>query len=187
MKMRPHIRTKYRNCNAIWTTSVYPVTPQCTWTYMKTNHCIFTGYTYCTESFYIYMYVYVPLVIDPLYEHQISGTYIYIYSGNMIMEASPRLVIVALLLVIGIANIVELSSGQSICKVPLNGLMACKPAVTAPNPAPPTTKCCSVLTHADLQCLCSYKNSQLLPSLGIDPNLAMQLPQKCKLPHPANC
>ncbi|PON74931.1 Bifunctional inhibitor/plant lipid transfer protein/seed storage helical domain containing protein [Parasponia andersonii] len=102
------------------------------------------------------------------------------------MEASPRLVIVTLLLV-GIINIFEFSSAQNICKVPINGLMACKPAVTVPNPAPPTTTCCSALTHADLQCLCSYKNSQLLPSLGIDPNLAMQLPQKCKLPHTANC
>ncbi|XP_062104913.1 putative lipid-transfer protein DIR1 [Humulus lupulus] len=106
----------------------------------------------------------------------------------MNMECFPRLVIVALL-VVGITTSinVELSYAQTICKVPMKGLMECKPAVTKPNPKSPTPECCSALTHADLQCLCSYKNSQLLPSLGIDPTLALQLPQKCNLPHPANC
>lgn len=63
--------------------------------------------------------------------------------------------------------------------------MACKSAVsTPPNPL----ECCSGVKHADMHCLCSYKNSNLLPSLGIDPKLAMQLPQKCKFfPHPVRC
>ncbi|XP_024022131.1 putative lipid-transfer protein DIR1 [Morus notabilis] len=100
------------------------------------------------------------------------------------MEASPRFKIVAFLLLV---SIVQLSNAQTICKVPINGLMSCKPAVTAPNPKPPSTTCCAALTNADLNCLCSYKNSQLLPSLGIDPNLAMLLPQKCRLSHSANC
>ncbi|XWS22216.1 hypothetical protein CRYUN_Cryun29cG0015300 [Craigia yunnanensis] len=79
------------------------------------------------------------------------------------------------------------TDAQSICNMPASGLMACKPAVTPPNPPPPTSTCCSALSHADLRCLCSYKKSNLLPSLGIDPNLAMQLPSLCKLPHPVNC
>ncbi|KAK9932749.1 hypothetical protein M0R45_019973 [Rubus argutus] len=99
------------------------------------------------------------------------------------MEAARNLVLLVVLVLVA----VEVSNAQTICNVSVNNLMTCKPAVTKPNPARPTKTCCSVLSHADLGCLCSYKNSNLLPSLGIDPNLAMQLPAKCKLPHPANC
>ncbi|KAL5544996.1 hypothetical protein UlMin_008780 [Ulmus minor] len=102
------------------------------------------------------------------------------------MVVAPRLIIVALVL-ISIATNYGFSNAQSICQVSMNGLMTCKPAVTPPNPAPPSANCCSTLSHADLHCLCSYKNSNVLPALGIDPKLAMQLPQKCKLPHPSNC
>ncbi|KAB2062400.1 hypothetical protein E1A91_A10G154900v1 [Gossypium mustelinum] len=91
--------------------------------------------------------------------------------------------ILAMVTVMAIAT----TDAQSICNMPASGLMACKPAVTPPNPPPPTSTCCSALSHADMHCLCSYKNSKLLPSLGIDPNLAMKLPSLCKLPHPANC
>ncbi|MBA0628631.1 hypothetical protein Golax_021584, partial [Gossypium laxum] len=90
--------------------------------------------------------------------------------------------ILAMVMVMAIAT----TDAQSICNMPASGLMACKPAVTPPNPPPPTSTCCSALSHADMRCLCSYKNSKLLPSLGIDPNLAMKLPSLCKLPHPAN-
>lgn len=76
---------------------------------------------------------------------------------------------------------------QTICNMSYEGLMACKPAATPPNPPPPTTTCCSALSHADMVCLCSYRNSKVLPSLGVDPNLAMQLLDKCDLPHPARC
>ncbi|KAJ0090367.1 hypothetical protein Patl1_14143 [Pistacia atlantica] len=79
------------------------------------------------------------------------------------------------------------TDAQTICYMPAAGLMACKPSVTPPNPTQPTAKCCSALTHADMRCLCSYKNSNVVRSLGIDPNLAMKLPGKCKLPHPAHC
>ncbi|KAH1037860.1 hypothetical protein AAZX31_20G233300 [Glycine max] len=94
-------------------------------------------------------------------------------------------------MIVGVALVVFLLlisvKGQSICNVSLPDLMTCKPAVTPPNPTPPSQQCCSVLSHADLPCLCSYKNSPLLPSLGIDPKLALQLPAKCNLPHPPNC
>lgn len=67
------------------------------------------------------------------------------------------------------------------------GLEACKPAVTKPNPAEPSSECCEALKGADLKCLCSYKNSSELPFLGIDPTLATSLPAKCSLTPPANC
>ncbi|KAH8489443.1 hypothetical protein Peur_059036 [Populus x canadensis] len=103
------------------------------------------------------------------------------------MEKVQKLFCVALLLaVLAIAS--NIANAQStICKMPVAGLMSCKPSVTPPNPTAPSADCCSALSHADINCLCSYKNSSLLPSLGIDPKLAMQLPGKCKLPHPANC
>ncbi|KAL8056055.1 hypothetical protein ABFX02_04G094800 [Erythranthe guttata] len=77
--------------------------------------------------------------------------------------------------------------GQSVCNMSGEDLMACKPSATPPEPPPPSARCCSALSHADIRCLCTFKNSKLLPSLGIDPNLAIQLPDKCKLPHPAHC
>ncbi|KAH7521430.1 hypothetical protein FEM48_Zijuj07G0032300 [Ziziphus jujuba var. spinosa] len=103
-------------------------------------------------------------------------------------SSSPKIMVVALLLIAMASHgVFQVSNAQTICKVSVSGLMTCKPAVTAPNPSPPSANCCSALSHADFQCLCSYRNSNLLPSLGIDPNLAMKLPQKCKLPHPASC
>jgi hypothetical protein len=61
-----------------------------------------------------------------------------------------------------------------------------KPSVTQPKPTKPTIKCCEALS-ADLQCLCSYKNSAELPFLGIDPTLAAGLPKECNLTPPPNC
>ncbi|CAN1781157.1 Putative lipid-transfer protein DIR1 [Linum perenne] len=74
--------------------------------------------------------------------------------------------------------------GQVICNIPVEGLRACKPAVTPPRPSFPTRDCCSALSHGNIRCLCSYMNSPLLPSLGVDPKLAIKLPQKCGLPAP---
>ncbi|ESR56387.1 hypothetical protein CICLE_v10022967mg [Citrus x clementina] len=99
--------------------------------------------------------------------------------------------VVKVIMVVGIGVGMSIGSshaqGTVICNMTGAGLMACKPSVTPPNPTRPTTACCTALSHADLECFCKYKNSKLLPSLGIDPKLAMQLPDKCKLPHPANC
>ncbi|XP_009339897.2 putative lipid-transfer protein DIR1 [Pyrus x bretschneideri] len=94
---------------------------------------------------------------------------------------------VVLVAIAGNGGFVHVVNAQNICNVSVSDLMSCRPAVTSPNPAPPTKACCAALSHANLSCLCSYKNSSVLPSLGIDPNLALQLPAKCKLPHPANC
>lgn len=78
-------------------------------------------------------------------------------------------------------------SGASLCKMTEDGLLACKPSVTKPNPVDPSADCCKALSGADLDCLCSYRNSMVLPALGIDPELAMGLPAKCGLPTPAGC
>ncbi|GAB4830327.1 hypothetical protein Ancab_019965 [Ancistrocladus abbreviatus] len=87
-----------------------------------------------------------------------------------------------LLLLVAIAEIAN--GDESVCGVGVSGLMTCKPAVTEPNPAPPTEECCAAISKADLKCLCQFKTSPLLPSLGIDPQLALDLPVKCGLPHP---
>ncbi|XP_030454655.1 putative lipid-transfer protein DIR1 [Syzygium oleosum] len=101
---------------------------------------------------------------------------------------APGKLMVVLAVVVFVA--VALAGGSeaiTLCKMSDDQLMACKPAVTNPNPAEPTTECCTGLSAADLSCLCSYKNSAVLPALGIDPNLAMGLPAKCGLTPPANC
>lgn len=77
--------------------------------------------------------------------------------------------------------------GLELCNMNDDGLMECKPSVTKPSPTDPTEKCCEALAGADLTCLCSYRHSFLLPSLGIDPDLAMALPAKCSLNPPDNC
>ncbi|GJQ98855.1 putative lipid-transfer protein DIR1 [Tanacetum coccineum] len=71
-----------------------------------------------------------------------------------------------------------------ICDMTEDGLMACKPSVTKPDPADPSPECCKAISSADLKCLCSYRDSSVLPSLGIDPILAVALPVKCNLPAP---
>lgn len=103
------------------------------------------------------------------------------------MYMKQMIVGVALVVVVVVAALISVNGQSSTCNVSMSDLLTCKPAVTPPNPTPPSQQCCSVLSHADLPCLCSYKNSPLLPSLGIDPKLALQLPAKCNLPHPPNC
>ena len=83
----------------------------------------------------------------------------------------------------------EWSRAMSLCNMDEKGLMACKPSVTPqpPDPVDPTSDCCDALKGADLKCLCSYKNSFTLPSLGIDPDLALARPSKCNLALPPDC
>ena len=79
------------------------------------------------------------------------------------------------------------AEGFKLCNMSEDDLEKCKPAVSKPTPAGPSTECCKALSGADLTCLCSYKNSETLPLLGIDPDLAMALPAKCKLTPPSQC
>ncbi|CAN1190418.1 Putative lipid-transfer protein DIR1 [Linum perenne] len=97
--------------------------------------------------------------------------------------AIKLMMITTLLMLLTIQEI----NGQTICNVPIAGLRACKPSVTPPRPPPPTADCCRAASHADMRCLCSYKKSPLIPSLGISVPLVQQLPAKCRLSTAAKC
>nr|DAD43504.1 TPA_asm: hypothetical protein HUJ06_001734 [Nelumbo nucifera] len=103
------------------------------------------------------------------------------------MEMLPRIVVVFLVMTVIFGMQEVMSKEVSLCNMSENDLLACKPAVSKQNPADPSPACCKALSSADLSCLCSYKNSILLPSLGINPDFAMQLPTKCNLNPPAKC
>lgn len=94
---------------------------------------------------------------------------------------------VVVILVVAMLVFSEGSRALTFCKMSDDGLTACKPSVTKPNPVNPSTNCCKALSTADLGCLCSYKNSPVLPTLGINSDLAMGLPAKCGITPPANC
>lgn len=79
------------------------------------------------------------------------------------------------------------SSSGSICGMTSNGLMSCKDWVGGPNSRPVSADCCAALSSCDFKCMCSFKNSKLLPALGIDPTSAMQLPVKCNLVNSFHC
>ncbi|CAN6197510.1 unnamed protein product [Urochloa humidicola] len=78
---------------------------------------------------------------------------------------------------------------EALCGMSKDQFMLCQPAVaqTPDPPPPPTEACCGALGTADLECLCSYKNSPWLNVYNIDPERAMQLPAKCGLATPPNC
>ncbi|ONK78206.1 uncharacterized protein A4U43_C02F15640 [Asparagus officinalis] len=100
------------------------------------------------------------------------------------MESFSKLAIVLLFLS---AALLAVQRTEAICSMSSEGMEACKPSVSGPSPAPPSEDCCSALRDADLDCLCSYRNSALLPTLGIDPDLAVKLPKKCGLTPPQEC
>ncbi|KAG6785412.1 hypothetical protein POTOM_011142 [Populus tomentosa] len=96
------------------------------------------------------------------------------------MEVAKRQLVVVLLVVVALF---EGSRAVSVCDISEDGLAACKPSVTKPDPVePPSVDCCKAVSGANFTCLCSYKNSYLLPYLGIDPDLAMALPSKHEKP-----
>ncbi|KAF7847458.1 hypothetical protein BT93_H0153 [Corymbia citriodora subsp. variegata] len=99
------------------------------------------------------------------------------------MEANKKVVILLGLMVVIACG----TDAQSVCGVSFSQLLTCMPAATPPNPPPPTSTCCEVLSQADLPCFCQFKSSPILPSIGVDPELALQLPGKCKIPNPPTC
>ncbi|XP_030460793.1 putative lipid-transfer protein DIR1 [Syzygium oleosum] len=100
------------------------------------------------------------------------------------MEATGKKAAILLGLMVAMACCAD---AQTICNMTYAQLMSCKPAATPPNPPPPTSACCAGLSHADLKCFCQYKNSSILPSIGVDAKLAMALPSKCKIPNAPKC
>lgn len=102
------------------------------------------------------------------------------------MEMARKVEVMAVVMIL--VGLVGISVAMDVCGVSDDGLTACKPWVTNPCPTDvPPTACCDGLSKADFGCLCNYKHSLLLPSLGIDPDLALALPAKCSLPNTPSC
>ncbi|KAG8388865.1 hypothetical protein BUALT_Bualt02G0169500 [Buddleja alternifolia] len=101
------------------------------------------------------------------------------------MEGGRITKVVALVVVMLV--VLDGAKAVTLCNVTEDGLTACRPSVTQPNPVAPSPECCDAVSGADFKCLCSYKNSFMLPSFGIDPDLALALPAKCNLPSPSEC
>lgn len=108
-------------------------------------------------------------------------------SAKKMMVMMLVVVVVVLASTVAIFAIDTNAQVTDICGVPYDDLVKCRPSVTPPDPTPPTSECCATLKMADLSCLCSYKNSPLLPILNIDPNLAVALPAQCGLQLPPDC
>ncbi|KAK9141086.1 hypothetical protein Scep_010767 [Stephania cephalantha] len=80
-------------------------------------------------------------------------------------------------------------SDDKCSRVALADFIPCKPAAPyppPPNPPAPTSACCKIVkSHydaGDLDCVCAIKGSTELPAFGVDPTLALQIPEKCGLP-----
>ncbi|KAL6531829.1 hypothetical protein OROMI_028192 [Orobanche minor] len=109
---------------------------------------------------------------------------------------STRTLILALVVLLaaaipisGTAKQLGNDDGGSLCGMSQDELFQCKPAVatgTAP-PPPPSAACCAAIGHANVTCLCTFRNNKYLPYFGINSTLAMQLPTKCdpnkEIPH----
>ncbi|WOL11510.1 hypothetical protein Cni_G20273 [Canna indica] len=103
------------------------------------------------------------------------------------MEKKLRTVALAMAVLLLVVEMAA-AGGQGPCKMSQEGLNACKPCIRSVKPEEnPTDTCCAALKQADLSCLCGYKNSSLLPYLGIEPNRAMELPAKCNITLPEQC
>ncbi|XP_047315306.1 putative lipid-transfer protein DIR1 [Impatiens glandulifera] len=99
----------------------------------------------------------------------------------------PATMLIGMVLMMTTWSIINIKGEKEfICNTTLPGLLSCKAAATRPPPPPPapTANCCKVLSWANLSCLCTYKNSSVLAVIGIDPQLAVNLPGKCNIPHP---
>ncbi|XP_031473450.1 putative lipid-transfer protein DIR1 [Nymphaea colorata] len=92
-----------------------------------------------------------------------------------------------LIMVVALGWLVASTAAFTICSMEAGEFYGCLPAIRGPSPSPPSSDCCNAIKRADLNCLCSYKDSALLPSFGVDPKLAMALPRKCNLVPPPAC
>ncbi|KAG6512436.1 putative lipid-transfer protein DIR1 [Zingiber officinale] len=109
-------------------------------------------------------------------------------ANQQMAKAPPALLSVLLPLLLLLYSGSAAAEDKSMCKMNEKGFMACLPSVKSGAPAlPPSEKCCAALAKADLPCLCKYKDSPELPQMGIKPDLAKQVPAKCKLNAPTEC
>lgn len=94
---------------------------------------------------------------------------------------------VALIAIVIMAMVVGMAKAITLCNVTQDGMAACRPSVVMSNPTLPSLECCNAVSVADITCLCSYRNSSMLPLLGIDRLLTLGLLAKCHLPSPTTC
>ncbi|MFQ6670121.1 hypothetical protein Gotur_035149 [Gossypium turneri] len=93
-------------------------------------------------------------------------------------KVSEKLMVYCLVAIFVVIAMVEGAKGATICNIPSSRLNLCRPAVTGRYPPPPTKQCCLLIKHADLNCLCNFKD--VLPAFNINPSRAFALPKKCK-------
>lgn len=91
----------------------------------------------------------------------------------------------ALIMTVQIVTSNGAGTPKTICRVTINDLVQCLPAVMGNKPPPPTPACCAVLRRADLQCMCSQKSE--LGKFGITSAAAMKLPKQCRINVPRGC
>lgn len=94
---------------------------------------------------------------------------------------------VAVALALVLIAMIGLGEAQTVCNMSFPDIFSCSSSMMPPNPTPPTAQCCTALSHADLKCLCDYLKAGAFSYLGIDPSLALQLPNKCNIPNPPTC
>ncbi|KAF8095270.1 hypothetical protein N665_0338s0024 [Sinapis alba] len=82
-----------------------------------------------------------------------------------------------LAMVLTSAIMVKEVTSLTICKIDLNDMQKCRPAITGNNPPPPVNECCVVVRSANLECFCRFKF--YLPILRIDPSKVAALVAKC--------
>ncbi|CAA7058914.1 unnamed protein product [Microthlaspi erraticum] len=91
-------------------------------------------------------------------------------------------------MVVAMAIVAERSvDAIDLCGMTQTDMDECKPAVTKDSPTNPSKLCCNALEHADFNCLCGYKHSPWLGTLGVDPDLALGLPTKCGVANAPTC
>lgn len=102
-------------------------------------------------------------------------------------QAMAKNLAALMMIIVLMTGMLESSRAVTICNMKGYGQDACMPSVKKSNPVDPSPACCDALKGADLNCFCSYKDSFMLPILGIDSKQAMATPPKCGLTNPPDC
>ncbi|KAK9159753.1 hypothetical protein Syun_006094 [Stephania yunnanensis] len=102
------------------------------------------------------------------------------------MAKQGLLMLVVAVVVLSISGHLVDAADDKCSKFQVTDFVPCVPAARPPNPPPPAPACCAqVKAHndaGDLPCLCAYKDDPRLIVLGVDPALALLIPEKCGVP-----